>query len=99
MAYLGYCVGTVAPYYNLALVLIVVLLFFRLFRMENKGAFIKPWKILFLGVLIYIVEEVITVLESLGVVVVSQVIFPVFEMAIISLFIFMLLLQKDYVKP
>ena len=62
---LAYCLGMVAPYYNLALVVIVIILFLRLFKTPNKKTYLKPWKFLFAAVLVYVGEEIITVMEKL----------------------------------
>ncbi len=98
MSSIGYCLGIVAPYYNLALVIIVTILFLRLFSLSNKGVYIKPWKILFLAILVYIVEEIINIMETANLITVSSLLFPFLEMIIISLFIYMLLLQKEHTK-
>lgn len=95
---LAKALGFVAPWYNLALVTIVVLLFLKLFDIRNKKVYTKPWKMVFVGVLIFIVEEVMTVLRSLGLISFHPAIFPMFEVVIISLFIYALLLQKQYVS-
>lgn len=99
MADLGTAVGMVAPYYNLALALIAFVLFLKLFKFEDKKfAYIKPWKLLFTGFMLFIIEEVMTVLRALGQISFDPAIFPLFEMVIVTLFIYILLLQKQYVK-
>lgn len=95
---LAYCLGKVAPYYNLVLVVIVVLLFLKLFKTSNKKTYLKPWKFLFAAVLVYVVEEIITVFEIAGLISVPVIIFPLLEMVIITLFIYVLLLQKENIK-
>ncbi len=92
------CFGIVAPYYNLVLVIIVGFMFLRLFQMPNKGIFIVPWKILFGGLCIYIVEEVLNILSIIDVLQTPRIINAVFEMLMITLFIYLLLLQKDYME-
>lgn len=94
--YLSTCLGLVAPYYNLVLVVIVVILFIKLFKTPNKKAYILPWKFLFFSIFVYILEEVITILELTNVITVSKLLYPLFEMIIITLFIYMVLLQKKY---
>ena|SRR3989338_8129167 len=96
--YFEACVGLVAPYYNLVLVVIVVILFLKLFSLKNKNAYLKPWKLLFFAIIVYIIEESVTVLENLDIVRVSKLLFPLFEMVIIVSFIYMLLLQKEYIN-
>jgi len=96
---LGEAIGIVAPYYNFALAIIAVLLFLRLFSYELKRfAYIKPWKILFIGFLLFIVETIMTILRGLGLIKFHGAIFPLFEMVVITLFIYMLLLQRQYIK-
>jgi len=95
---LGYCLGRVAPYYNLILVVIVILLFLKLFRTPNKKTYIMPWKFLFAALLVYVAEEIITVFHMANMISVPAIVFPLFEMAIITLFIYVLLLQKENAK-
>tara|TARA_Y100000310_G_C20555246_1_gene750171 strand:+ start:600 stop:905 length:306 start_codon:yes stop_codon:yes gene_type:complete len=94
---LAACVGRIAPFYNLALVAVVIILFLKLFKMEHgKDIYVKPWKLMFLGILIYVVEQVVTVFEQAGALTVSNLIFPIFEFFIIVTFIYMLLLQREH---
>lgn len=95
---MAYCVGMVAPYYNLALVIIVIILFLALFKKQGKNAYTKPWKFLFASVLVYVGEEVITVLDMAGIINVHNLVFPLLEMAIITLFIYVLLLQREIIR-
>ena len=92
------CLGLVAPYYNLALVVIVILLFIRLFKIDDKNNYTKPWKLLFFAISIFVLEEILTVLKNTGIITIPRIANAFFEMIIISLFIYMLLLQKEYVK-
>ena len=90
-----------APYYNLALVIVAILLFIKLFSVcKEKGSrntFILPWKILFWAVIIFVLEEVFTILRAAGILNIPAPINGFFELAIIILFIYLLLLQKQYV--
>ena len=96
---LGESVAAVAPLYNLALAIICIVLFVKLFSYSNKRfAYVKPWKILFFGFILFIVETVMTILRSLGTIKFNPAIFPIFEMVIITSFIYMLLLQKQFAK-
>ena len=95
---LGEAFGLVAPYYNLAFVVIIVALFIVLIKIKNRAVYNKPWILLFIAVCIFIVEEVMTVLRGLDIIAFPPFIFPLFEMVIITLFIYMLLLQKQFVK-
>lgn len=92
------CLQIVAPFYNLALVVILVILFIKLFTLKSKKVFIKPWKFIFIALLVYVVEESINILESMNVIPINALVYPIFELIIITLFIYMLLLQKQYTK-
>lgn len=98
MTSLDTCLGLVAPLYNLILVLIIIPIFLQLILKDNKKKWIKPWKVLSLAFLIYILEEVLTVLNSIGFISTPRVLTSFFELIIISLFIYMLLLQKELIK-
>ena len=95
---IGICLGAIAPYYNLVLVIIVALLFFKLFKTPTKKIFIKPWKFLCLAIFIYIMEEFFTVMEGLNRILLPLWLFPLFEMVMIILFIYMLLIQKEHIS-
>jgi len=96
---LGDATGMVAPYYNMVFAIIAVLLFIKLFSYESKKfGYIKPWRILFIGFILFIIETVMTILRGLGMIKFHPAIFPFFEMVIIAAFIYMLLLQKQFVK-
>ncbi|MBW2974326.1 hypothetical protein KY366_01280 [Candidatus Woesearchaeota archaeon] len=95
---LAYCLGRVAPYYNLVLVIIATFLFLKLFKTHNKKTYIKPWELLFAAVLVYVGEEVITVLDMAGLISAPKLVFPLLETVIITLFIYALLLQKEHTK-
>lgn len=92
------CLGLVAPFYNLTLVVIVIILFIKLFRTPNKRIYIKPWKMLFYAVLVYVVEEVLTALSHLNIIIFPRIFNAIFEMVIVTLFIYMLLLQKESIR-
>jgi hypothetical protein len=94
----GDCVGKVAPYYNLVLVLIVLILFLKIFSINNKKVYILPWKLLFLSVAIYIIEEIITVFNMAGILNVQRILNAIFEFFIIAIFIYLLLLQKQHIE-
>ncbi len=96
---LANCIGGVAPYYNLVLVLIAAILFIKLFSKKNTKTYLMPWKILFFAVIVYVVEELLTVVAGLGIIPTSSLILvnPILEMIIITAFIYVLLLQREYV--
>ena len=97
MVGLAACLGRVAPFYNLFLVIIVILLFVRLFHLNPKKVYLKPWKLVFIALLVYVVEQVTAVLEMANIVDVSALLFPLMEMVIITIFIYLLLLQREFV--
>ena len=95
----GQAVGLVAPYYNLALAVIVIVLLFKLFSYSSsRFSYSKPWKVFLYGFSIFIIETIMTILRGLGYITFHPAIFPLFEMTIITLFIYMILLQKQYVQ-
>jgi len=92
--------GMIAPYYNLALAAIALCLFVKLFqtKSKSKNAFILPWKLILTAMLVFIVEEVITILRAVGIISIPVHINGFFELIIISLFIYTLLLQKQFTQ-
>lgn len=98
MTYFYNCLGLVAPYYNMVLVVILVILFIALFRRSDKKVFIKPWKLLFFAICIYIIEEITTILASANLVVLPDLVNAVLETVIVTSFIYMVLIQREYVK-
>lgn len=92
-------IGIAAPYYSLALVVILVVLFIYLFRIPSKGkVYDEPWKFLFFGLVIFIIEEIMTVLGFQGIIEFPRVLFAFFELAMIGSFIYMCLLQKEHLE-
>jgi len=96
---LGTCLEMVAPYYNLALVTIVVILFLILFKKSKKKKTpMLPWKIMFMVICIYIVEQILNVLFNAGVIVFPRILNAILEMFIITSFIYVLLSQIELIK-
>jgi hypothetical protein len=95
---LGQAFAQVAPYYNLAMVIVVVILFVSLFRTKNKNVYVKPWYLLFSAICVFIIETAMTILRSLDIIAFPQWIFGITEMIMIALFIYMVLLQEQYIK-
>ncbi|RMD58027.1 hypothetical protein D6825_02180 [Candidatus Woesearchaeota archaeon] len=97
---LGMSLAAVAPIYNLGFVLIAVALFIKLFRtpIRDKRVYLLPWKLLFFAVLVFIFEEVLTVLRGFELINIPVHINGFFEVIIITIFIYALLLQKEYMK-
>jgi len=93
--------GMIAPYYNLGFVAIAIYLFIKLFRTHARRksrVYITPWVFVFAAVSIFIVEEIFTILRTVGVLNIPIHINGFFELVIVSLFIYGLLLQKEYIK-
>ena len=74
------------------------MVFVKFLKKPSKLIYKKPWMILFIALWVYIVEEVSNILDKLGVFHLPEIIYPLFAMVIITSFIYMLLLQKDYLK-
>ena len=90
--------GMVAPYYNLLLVGIVLYLFMKLFKTDGHQKRLVPWKVLFAALLIFVLEEVLTILRSNSVINIPVHINGFFELVIIVLFIYALLKQKEIAR-
>jgi len=92
--------GLIAPYYNLVLVIILLYLFLKLFSTpaKNKNVFQKPWTLIFVALIIYIVEEVLTILRTEGLLNIPIHINGFFELGIIIIFIYTLLIQKEKIS-
>ncbi|MEM2916346.1 MAG: hypothetical protein QXT19_03265 [Candidatus Woesearchaeota archaeon] len=99
MVEFGVALGMIAPYYNLALVIVAVFLFIALFRTEQKTrVFLFPWKLIFFALLVFVIEEVLTILRATGIIDIPIHINAFFELVMISIFIYALLLQKEYAR-
>ena len=96
---IGDCLGIVAPYYNLVLVIIVYTLFYYLFKAhKGKNLYIKHWKLLLIALIIFTIEQLMVVLQAARVFSYPLFFNGIFEMGIVGCFIYMLLLQKDHIK-
>ena len=93
--------GMIAPYYNIVLAVIALYLFLKLFQTKTaktKKVFILPWKLILIALIIYMIEETITILRAVGMISIPVHINGFFELIIISLFIYTLLLQKQFTQ-
>lgn len=91
--------GMIAPYYNLVLTAIALYLFLKFFKTKPKTkVYILPWIYILLAMIVFILEEATTVLRAEGLINIPVHINGFFELAIIILFIYTLLLQKQYMK-
>jgi len=98
MSELTVALGMAAPFYNLAMVVVVIWLFVKLFRTPSSTSFMKPWYLLAGCIGIFVVEEVFTILRAAGLKAIPPHINGFFEFAIIVIFIYMVLIQKQYVQ-
>jgi len=96
MTPIGDAFGIVAPYYNLVLVLIVIILFIKLFSIKNKKMFFAPWRLLLIAISVYIIEEVLTVFHGAGIIDRPRILNAIFELIIITIAIYMLLIEKQH---
>ena len=89
-----------APLYNLGLVIIAVLLFIKLFTtpVRDRRVYLMPWKLLFFALLVFIFEELLTVLRGARVIDIPVHINGFFELIIICMFIYTLLSQKEHLN-
>jgi hypothetical protein len=90
----------VAPLYNLGLVVIAIFLFVKLFTIpiRDRRVYLMPWKLLFFAVIVFIIEEGLTVLRMAEIVNIPVHINGFFEFVIICIFIYTLLLQREHLE-
>jgi len=90
----------IAPLYNLGFVIIAIFLFVKLFTtpIRDKRVYLMPWKLLFFALLVFVLEELLTVLRGMGIINIPVHINGFFELIIICTFIYTLLLQKEHLK-
>ena len=91
-------ISTVGGFYNIALVAIVMIMFVFFLRKHSKAIYMKPWKLLFFALCVYIIEEISQILLNVVGMQIPKVLFPLYEMIMITTFIYMLLIQKEYMK-
>ncbi len=99
MSTIGIATGMVAPYYNLVLAAIVFFLFIKLLK-EQKGKKVRAthWKLLLTALIIFLIEEGMTILKHIDIIWYPQFINGFFEVTMVCLFIYMALAQRDYIK-
>ena len=93
--------GQIAPFYNLGFVAILIFLYIKLFQthaMRKSRVYLAPWVLLFAALCVFILEEVFTILRAVGVLNIPTHINGYFELVIIALFIYAVLLQKQFIK-
>ena len=93
-------VAQAAPLYNLGLVVIAIVLFIKLFTtpVRDKRVYLMPWKVLFFALMIFIIEELLTVFRTIGAINIPVHINGFFELAIICTFIYTILLQREHLR-
>lgn len=96
----GESLAIIAPWYNLGFVIIALILFIKLFKTKphHSEVYFKSWRVIFLAMFVFIIEEVITVIRSAGIVTFPLHINGYFELVITALIIYALLSQRDYVR-
>ena len=96
---LAECLNLVGGFYNMILVIIVIVLFISFLRKgSNRIIYMKPWKLLFFAICVYVIEEISQLLLNVFGVPIPKILFPIYEMIMITTFIYMLLMQKEYMK-
>ncbi len=97
---LGLAIAQAVPIYNLGLVIIALFLFIKLFNtpIKDRRVYLFPWKLIFIALTIFVVEEVLTVLRAFDIINIPIHINGFFELLIITTYIYALLLQKEHLK-
>ncbi|MDP7116489.1 MAG: hypothetical protein QF632_06480 [Candidatus Woesearchaeota archaeon] len=99
---LSEALSIIAPYYNLVLVLLVLVIFKKLlsihYNIHHEQTFTKPWKILMIAVLVFVLETIVTILRAAGIVNAPFFLNGIFEIIIIGLFIYMVFLQREHIR-
>jgi hypothetical protein len=97
---IGISLAEIAPLYNLGFVMIAIFMFIKLFStpVKDRRVYLMPWKLLFFALLVFIIEEVLTVLRQMEIINIPRHINGFFELIIICTFIYTLLLQKEHMK-
>ena len=91
--------GMIAPLYNLAFVIIAVIMFIKLFKTHKVGKVsLAPWRLIFAAMLVFVAEEVLTILRMLDIINIPIHINGFFELFMIITFIYALLILKDNIK-
>ncbi|MBI5066014.1 hypothetical protein HZA97_07290 [Candidatus Woesearchaeota archaeon] len=88
----------VAPWYNLAMILVGLYLFFVLSKIKNNSINLAPWKFVFAALGVGLIEELTIVLRSSGVISVPIHINGFFEVIIIGLLLYTLFLKRKILR-
>ena len=97
---IGTSLAETAPFYNLGFVIIAIFLFVKLFAtpVRDKRVYLMPWKLLFFALVVFIIEEVLTILRQMNIINIPRHINGFFELIVICTFLYTLLLQKEHMK-
>ena len=97
---IGTSLAEIAPLYNLGFVIVAIFLFIKLFHtpVKDRRVYLMPWKLLFFALVVFIIEEVLTILRQMEIINIPKHINGFFELIIICTFIYTLLLQKEQMK-
>ncbi|HII68617.1 TPA: hypothetical protein HA270_01995 [Candidatus Woesearchaeota archaeon] len=94
----GSAVGITAAWLNLILAVILVIMVVRLLRTKSNTLFISPWQWLLFSLAVFFIEEVVAIMDLVGTFDAPKIFFPIFEIVIISSFLYMLLLQIQFMR-
>jgi len=86
------------PLVNLVIALVIIFLFTRFFYLPHRLHHVRPWKIIFIALLIWLIEEVLTIMDSFGVFHMNLLIGRGIELVIIILVLHAVFLQKRYIE-
>lgn len=99
MSVIPICLGIVALYYNIFIGLVFGAACLWLFHItDEKKVYIRPWKYLFLSGAAYLLEEIFVLLRIHNILITPNYLDGFFGIAVVTCFIYMLLLQKQYVE-
>lgn len=85
------------PMVNMLLAAAIIVYFVRLFFLPKRLIYMPPWGLIFTAFVLYVVEEVLTISRSAGIITYPLVVHRIIELFIIILFLQALWLHKSYV--
>jgi hypothetical protein len=85
------------PVINVVLAAAIAVYFVRLFFLPKRLIYMPPWELIFTAFVLYVIEEVLTITRSTGLISYPLVIHRIIELCIIVLFLQALWLHKSYV--
>jgi hypothetical protein len=60
--------------------------------------FIRPWKYKFLSLCVYVIDQILSILNKTGILLIDPLVFPAIEFVIITIFIYTLLTLREHIK-